>query len=211
MSIHANLKAVVPLSSFTRFVITHLAPPGKDYLDPKVVGLLNDFLSLAEGFEHQKSQESLNGGACYWRVIIILKLLSLRIGTHLPTSNSGGSDHWIETRARQLGQLARDVADGGWYHVHFPETFESYLRLPHVEDVVPVCLALTRSPNCPTETGWLRALCFDTAAMLLRAKQNAIVASPAALRQLTGLKEVWENDVDGSVGWLSLSWHDKGV
>jgi hypothetical protein len=231
MSIHANLKAVVPFSSFTRFVITHLAPPSKDYLDPKVVGLLNDFLSLAEGFEHQKSQESLNGGACYWRVIIILKvsilqryyfapslldsgkiqLLSLRIGTHLPTSNSGGSDHWIETRARQLGQLARDVADSGWYHVHFPETFESYLRLPHVEDVVPVCLALTRSPNCPTETGWLRALCFDTAAMLLRAKLNAIVASPAALRQLTGLKEVWENDADSSVGWLSLSWHDKGV
>jgi len=211
MSIHANLKAVVPFASLTRFVTTLLAPPSKDSLDPKIVSLLGDFLSLAERFELQKAQESLNGGASYWRVIIILKLLSLRITTNLPTSNSDDADHWIDTRARQLGQLAKDVADGGWYHVHFPETFESYLRLPRVEDVIPVCLALTRGPNCPAETGWLRALCFDTAAMLLRAKRDDIVASPAALRQLTGLKEVWENDADSSVGWLSLSWHDKGV
>jgi len=138
-------------------------------------------------------------------------MMTLRITTNLPTSNSDDADHWIDTRARQLGELAKDIANRGWYHVHFPETFESYLRLPRVEDVIPVCLALTRGPNCPAETGWLRALCFDTAVMLLRAKQNDIVASPAALRQLTGLKEVWENDADGSVGWLALSWHDKGV
>jgi hypothetical protein len=124
---------------------------------------------------------------------------------------TGDANDWIETRARQLAELTKQVADGGWYHVHFPHSFENYLRLPRTEDVVPVCLLLTRAPNCPIETGWHRALCFDTAAMLLRAKKNEINASPAALRQLTGLKEVWENDADGSMGWLSLSWHDKGV
>jgi hypothetical protein len=77
MSIHANQKAVVPFSSFTRFVTTHLAPPSKDTLDPKIVALLQEYLSLAEGFEHNKSAESLNGGACYWRVIIILKVCIL--------------------------------------------------------------------------------------------------------------------------------------
>ena len=123
----------------------------------------------------------------------------------------GNANDWIETRAHQLAGLAKQVADGGRYHVHFPYSFESYLRLPRVEDVIPVCLALTRAPNCPSEIGWHRALCFDTAAMLLRAKQNGIVASPTALRQLTGLKEIWGNDVDGSIKWLSLSWHDKGV
>jgi hypothetical protein len=124
---------------------------------------------------------------------------------------TGDADGWIETRARQLAELARHVANNGWYHVHFPQSFESYLRLPRVEDVIPVCLALTQAPNCPNEPGWYRALCFDTAATLIRAKRSAVLASPAALRQLTGLKEVWENDADGSVGWLSLSWHDQTV
>jgi hypothetical protein len=126
----------------------------------------------------------------------------------MPTDNA---EDWIETRARQLAELAKQVADGGWYHVHFPQSFESYLRLPRVEDVIPVCLALTRAPNCPTETGWHRALCFYTAATLLRAKQNAITASPAALQQLAAFKKVWESDADGSIAWLSLSWHDKDV
>jgi hypothetical protein len=74
MSIHANLKAVVPFASFTRFITTYLAQPSKDSLDPKVVALLADFLALAEGFERKKSEESLNRGACYWRVILILKV-----------------------------------------------------------------------------------------------------------------------------------------
>jgi hypothetical protein len=129
----------------------------------------------------------------------------------MPTNPSDASGDWIKTRAHQLGQLAKDVADGGWYHVHFPETFQIYLRLPRVDDVVPICLALTRSPICPTELGWLRALCFHTAVTLLRAKQQAIVDSPAVLRDLAELNEVWGNDLDGSVQWLSLSWDDHGV
>lgn len=137
--------------------------------------------------------------------------MSLRIATNVPTGNTDNTDAWVETRARQLGQLAKDVSERGWYHVHFPQSFESYLRLPRVEDVIPVCLALTQSPNCPTEQGWLRALCFDTAVMLLRAKQKAIVDSPAALRQLANLRQVWKHDADGSICWLSLSWHDKAV
>jgi hypothetical protein len=74
MLIHANLKAVVPFASFTRFVTTHLAPPSKDSLDPKVVSLLAEYLSRSETLEHQKSEESLNGGACYWRVNLMLKV-----------------------------------------------------------------------------------------------------------------------------------------
>lgn len=74
MSVHANQKAVVPFASFTRFVTTHLASPGKDSLDPKTVALLGYFLTLSEEFERQKSRESLNGGACYWRIILILKV-----------------------------------------------------------------------------------------------------------------------------------------
>jgi hypothetical protein len=74
MSIHANQKAVVPFSSFTRFVTMHLAPPSKDTLDPKIVALLQEYLFVAEGFAHKKSAESLNGGACYWRVIMMLKV-----------------------------------------------------------------------------------------------------------------------------------------
>jgi hypothetical protein len=74
MSMHANLRAVVPFASFTRFVTVHLAPPGKDSLDPKIVSLLSEYLPLAEALELQKSEESLNAGACYWRVILILKV-----------------------------------------------------------------------------------------------------------------------------------------
>jgi hypothetical protein len=138
-----------------------------------------------------------------------MQLLSLRITTNMPTGDA--NDDWVETRARQLAELVKQIADGGWYHVHFPQSFESYLRLPRVEDVIPVSLALTRAPNCPTTTGWHRALCFHTATTLLRAKQSAIAASPAALRQLRSLRGVWESDADGSIGWLSLSWHDHNV
>jgi hypothetical protein len=74
MLIHANQKAAVPFSSFTRFITRHLAPPSKDTLDPKIVSLLQEYLSLAEGLEYKKSVASLNGGACYWRVIVILKV-----------------------------------------------------------------------------------------------------------------------------------------
>jgi hypothetical protein len=74
MAIYANHTAVVPFASFTRFVTTHLAPPSKDSLDPKVVSLLAEYLSRSEALEHQKSEESLNGGACYWRVNLMLKV-----------------------------------------------------------------------------------------------------------------------------------------
>jgi len=208
MSIHADLHAIVPFSSFTRFVTTDLAAPSKDSLDPRIVALLSDFLAVAEGYEQKKSKESFNGGACYCRVILMLKLLSLRIATNVPSDEASV---WVENRAHSLAKLAKRVADGGWYHVHFPQSFESYLRLPRVKDVIPVCLALTRAPNCPTESGWLRALCFDTAVMLLRAQRDSIIGSPEARRQLAELKEVWGKDADGSVGWLSLSWHDKAV
>jgi hypothetical protein len=74
MSIHADLNAIVPFSSFTRFVTTNLAAPSKDSLEPRIVTLLSDFLAAAEGYEQQKSMASFNGGACYWRVILILKV-----------------------------------------------------------------------------------------------------------------------------------------
>lgn len=118
---------------------------------------------------------------------------------------------WIANRAHNLAMLAKHVANRGWYHVHFPQAFESYLRLPRVQDVIPVCLALTNATQCPAGSGWHRVLCFDTAVMLLRAKRDIIIASPTARRQLAELKAVWEKDSDGSVEWLSLSWHDKQV
>lgn len=127
----------------------------------------------------------------------------------MPSDNDASV--WIEDRAHSLAELAKHVADCGWYHVHFPQSFESYLRLPRVQDVIPVCLALTRATKCPEESGWLRVLCFETAVMLLRAQRDSIIASPTARRQLAELKELWGNDMDGSVGWLSLSWHDKEV
>jgi hypothetical protein len=74
MLIHANLKMVVPYSSFTRFVTTQLAPTSNDALDPKVVALLQDYLTMAENFEHRLSSQSLNGGACFWWIIIMLKV-----------------------------------------------------------------------------------------------------------------------------------------
>jgi len=209
MSIHADLNAIVPFSSFTRFVTTNLAAPSKDSLEPRIVTLLSDFLAAAEGYEQKKSMASFNGGACYWRVILMLKLLSLRIATNMPSDNDASV--WIEDRAHSLAELAKHVADCGWYHVHFPQSFESYLRLPRVQDIIPVCLALTRATKCPEESGWLRVLCFETAVMLLRAQRDSIIASPTARRQLAELKELWGNDMDGSVGWLSLSWHDKEV
>jgi hypothetical protein len=209
MSIHADLHAVVPFSSFTRFVTTNLAAPSKDSLEPRIVALLSDFLATAEGYEKVKSTVSVNGGACYWRVILILKLLSLRVATNMPNDNNASV--WIENRAHSLAELAKHVADRGWYHVHFPQSFESYLRLPRVRDVVPVCLALTNATKCTVKPSWLRVLCFDTAVMLLRAQRDSINASPTARRQLTELKQIWEMDMDGAVGWLSLSWHDKAV
>jgi hypothetical protein len=126
----------------------------------------------------------------------------------MPTGEAGD---WILTRARQLAEIAKRVTHGGWYHVDFPRGFESYMRLPRVEDVIPVCLALTRAPNCPSDIGRYRALCFDTAATLLRAKQHEIVNSPKALQQLTRLRDFMENDVDGSSKWVSLSWHDHNM
>lgn len=74
MLIHADMNAIVPFSSFTRFVTTDLAAPSKDSLEPGIVALLSEFLTAAENYEQQKSNESLNGGACYWRVILILKV-----------------------------------------------------------------------------------------------------------------------------------------
>lgn len=74
-----------------------------------------------------------------------------------------------------------------------------------------MCLALTNAPLCPSQSGWDRFLFFETAVALLRAHKSSIVGNPAAEEQLRSLQDIWSNDADFAVGWLSLSWHDTDV
>ena len=72
MNIHADLHSIVPFAAFNYFITSILASP--DILDPKVISLLKEFLAIAENYEEELSKKSLNGGACYWRSILILKV-----------------------------------------------------------------------------------------------------------------------------------------
>lgn len=135
------------------------------------------------------------------------QLLTVRIATDTVTHDSD----WVQTRARHLVALAELVAKGGWYHIQFPQAFTPYMRVARAEDVIPICLAMTQAPICPTEHGWLRVLCFDTAATLIRTQHRDIAASVPALRQLGDLRKVWSLDQDGSVGWLALSCTDTSI
>lgn len=137
-----------------------------------------------------------------------MQLLLLRSWDDMPGAENTG---WIENRARKLATIAQMAVDGGWYHVHFPQNFAGYLRVPRTQDVVPVCLALTKAPNCPTDSGWLRVLCFETAIVLLRTHKTSILGSSTALKQTVDLQSTWKNDPDGAIGWLALSWHDTNT
>lgn len=135
------------------------------------------------------------------------QLLTVRVATDTANHDSD----WVQTRARHLGALAELVANRGWYHIQFPQAFAPYMRLPRTEDVIPICLAMTQAPICPTEHGWLRVLCFDTAATLIRTQRRDITASAPALRQLQNLRKVWSLEQDGSLGWLALSCTDTSI
>jgi len=206
MNIHADLHSIVPFAAFNYFVTSILASP--DFLDPKVMSLLKEFLAIAENYEQELSKKSLNGGACYWRSILILKLLSLRSNEDSPNNRS---EAWIKDRANCLAEITSQVAEKKWYQVHYPHTFTSYFKFPRVADVIPVCIALTNSRLCPRQPGWDRFLFFETAVVLLRAHKNSIVGDPVAEKQLRALQESWSGDGDFAMGWLSLSWHDTSV
>ena len=72
MNIHADLRPIVPFRAFDYFVTSNLA--SQDFLDPKVISLLKEFLAIAENYEQELSKNKFNGGACYWRSILILKV-----------------------------------------------------------------------------------------------------------------------------------------
>ena len=126
------------------------------------------------------------------------------------TPNNRG-DAWTQDRANSLAEITSQVAEKKWYQVHYPHTFTSYLKFPRVVDVIPVCIALTDARLCPSQSGWNRFLCFETAVALLRAHKSLIVGNPVAEAQLRSLDKIWSSDSDFAMGWLSLSWHDTNV
>ena len=60
----------LPFAEFARLLDRDIARR-VDLRDDK---LLRSFLDIAEDFERRQSKELLNGGACYWRIIVILKV-----------------------------------------------------------------------------------------------------------------------------------------
>lgn len=70
--VHTNLQVVTPYSSFRRFIDQTLAPVSAQSLHRNVVDLLSRFLSEVESAEKRDSASTLNGGASYWSLVIIL-------------------------------------------------------------------------------------------------------------------------------------------
>lgn len=74
MDVHANQRAIVPFGAFNYFATSHLAL--RDLLEPKIISLVKEFLAIAENYEQDLSKKNVNGGACYWRSILILKVMT---------------------------------------------------------------------------------------------------------------------------------------
>ncbi|KAH7923950.1 hypothetical protein BV22DRAFT_549799 [Leucogyrophana mollusca] len=192
-----------PFAPFMDFLARHMTSAR----DAQTERLLVCYLGKAEEHELRLSEDKVHGGACYWRLIVILKLLLARFRAEVcsPVESPSGRKY-----AEDVASIATILVEKGWRHANFPYQYHPFLqcaKLP-ANEIIASSRELTLSPLCPSEPGALRSMFLEAAAALLQANKQAVKHSATATRALEGLMNEWKNASDGALAWLAVAWEE---
>ncbi|KDQ57839.1 hypothetical protein JAAARDRAFT_47658 [Jaapia argillacea MUCL 33604] len=201
MLISVNLEGyAVPFDAF-HHIFMALLPRDDVHWRQRVRPILAALLEEAQTLEKGKE-----GGFCYARSIINLKMALLPDIEFVAKTEES-----VAVFARSLAEISHLVVERDWYLLGFPHRFKNLFdrggRIP-VEEITPICRALTTNPICPTEPGMLRTVCYESAVTLLRAHKRYLKDSSQSLRAVDEMILEWKAVGGGSLTWLALTWHE---
>ncbi|KAH7921148.1 hypothetical protein BV22DRAFT_749681 [Leucogyrophana mollusca] len=192
-----------PFATFMNLVRRHLMSAR----DSRIEHLLWRYLAKAEEQESRLARDRVHGGACYWRVIVSLKLLLARLAAEdcaIGETPSG------KKYAGAVAAVATNVVEDGWRHANFPHQYQPFLQCAQIpaDEIIIASRELTRPPLCPSEPGPLRSAFLEAAAAVLKANKKEIEKSAVAARALEELTNEWKGDADGALEWLAMAWDE---